>query len=101
MRISFQGSDNKKEVDEFEKSTGLKVINAEAFKGVARGHKFSVGQRCRLVGLEDYPQFNGDEVEISSIREDGPHGKAYYFKPDNKAIFKCLNWTYEYRLEAI
>jgi hypothetical protein len=99
MKTSFQESNNAKVISRIEKNTGAKFINDEVFKGKNNGHKFSVGQKCRLFGLEDYPEFNGEIIEITSIREDGAHGKAYYFKAINPLVAKQLNWTYEYRLE--
>ena len=101
MKISFQGSNNAKTVSALEAITGGTFINDEISKGENDSHKFSVGQRCKLIGLESYPEFNGEIIEITSIREDGPHGKAYYFKADNSMIAEQLNWTYEYRLEEI
>lgn len=67
----------------------------ELFKASCAGHKFTAGQRCELVGLVDFPEFNGTLVTITSIREDGPKGKAYYIKGP---IDKFANWVYEYRL---
>lgn len=99
MKISFQESNNAEVISRIEKSMGGKFINDEVFKGKNNGHKFSVGQKCRLFGLEDYPEFNGEIIEITSIREDGEHGKAYYFKATNSLIAEQLNWTYEYRLK--
>lgn len=43
----------------------------ELFPGKANGHKFKVGQRCQLVGLVNFPEFNGETVEISAIGQDG------------------------------
>ncbi len=79
----------------------IRLVNEELFIGKADGHKFKSGDVLELYGLEQYPQFNGEIVEITSIREDGPHGKAYYFKTDNDALFDELNWVYEYRLKKI
>ena len=101
MKISFQESNNAKAISDFEMITGATVITDEVFKGINNGHKFSVGQKCKLIGLEDYPEFNEEIVEITSIREDGQYGKAYYFKVDNPMIAEQLNLTYEYRLEKI
>ena len=98
--ISLQTSNNNKIVSDIELSGGY-FTNLELYKGKMDNHKFIVGQRLRLIGLEDYPEFNGEEIEITSIREDGPHGKAYYFKADNPAIATQLNWIYEYRLEKL
>ncbi len=101
MKVSFQSSNNAKTISDIEATTGLEFINGELFKGKNNNHKFSIGQRLKLVGLEDYPEFNGEIIEITSIREDGPYGKAYYFKSDNPLIAKQLNWTYEYRIEEV
>ena len=97
--VSLQASNNNKITSGVE-ALGGHFTNAELYKGKMDNHKFIVGQRLRLIGLEDYPEFNGEEIEITSIREDGFYGKAYYFKSDNPAIATQLNWTYEYRLEA-
>lgn len=101
MKISLQGLNNAKTASALETITGGTVINNEILKGEIDGHRFNVGQRCKLVELEDYPEFNGEIVEVTSIRKDGPHGKAYYFKAANSMIAEQLNWTYEYRLEKI
>jgi len=39
------------------------------------GHKFSVGEKLRLVDLETVPEYNGDIVEIVAIRADDYYGK--------------------------
>lgn len=70
-------------------------VSAELFPSAPNGHKFSVGQTCTLVGLESFPEYNGEEVKITAIRDDGPHGKAYYI---SGRINEVMNWTYEYRL---
>ena len=71
-------------------------VSEELFKGDNNGHKFKAGNIATLTGLEDFPEFNGTKVEITSIREDGERGKAYYIKGD---IDKFINWVYEYRLK--
>ena len=101
MKVSFQGSNNAEVISKIGKITRGKFVNAEVFKGKDNGHKFSKGQKCKLVGLGNYPEFNGEIVEITSIREDGLYGKAYYFKTANSLIAEQLNWTYEYRLKEI
>ncbi len=68
----------------------------ELFPASADGHKFKPGDRCRLVGMTQFPEYNGQIVQITAIREDGPHGKAYYIDGD-----LILNWVYEYRLELV
>lgn len=98
MFISFQGNNNATVVSKIEMFTGNRFINKECFKGKENGHKFKSGDNLELFGLTDYPQFNGEIVEITAIREDGSHGKAYYFKTDNPELAAQLNWTYEYRL---
>lgn len=67
----------------------------ELFKAPSSGHKFTADQECELMGLVDFPEFNGTAVTITAIREDGPKGKAYYIKGP---IDKFVNWVYEYRL---
>ena len=98
MQFSFQNNDNSGDIKRIERLTGWKAINVEIAKGEKNGHKFGSGDKLELHGLEDYPQYNGEVVEISSIRKDGLHGKAYYFKTCNSDLFADLNWTYEYRL---
>lgn len=68
----------------------------EPFKTNPNNHKFKIGDICELTGLVDFPEYNGTNVEITSVRIDGEYGKTYYIKG---AINKFLNWTYEYRLK--
>ncbi len=73
------------------------LVSEELYKAEPNGHAFKPGDKCTLVGLVDFPEYNGEEVEISAIRKDGSRGRAYYIKG---RINEVLNWTYEYRLEA-
>lgn len=98
MKATFQGKNNARDIKESERIFGVSFRSGETFRGTIDGHKFAKGDILELYGLEDYPQFNGEIVEISSIREDGSHGKAYYFITKNEALSMQLNWTYEYRL---
>lgn len=100
QKISLQTSDNDTLAKMLE-ANGGEVITAEVFKSDQNGHKFKIGQSVRLIGLVDYPQFNGEIVAITNYREDGRYGKAYYFSTENDALMAQLNWTYEYRLEAV
>lgn len=79
-------------------SKDSRFVSMNLYPQAPNGHKFAVGQRLRLVGLESFPEFNGQEVEVIDIRRDGPNGKAYYVKG---AINEFINWIYEYRLEKI
>lgn len=72
------------------------VLSMELFPAPANGHKFAPGDTCILHGLESFPEFNGQQVTITSIREDGVKGRAYYIEG---AINEFLNWVYEYRLK--
>jgi hypothetical protein len=101
MKILCQGPNNGKVISELETILGGKFVNDELFKDEPDGHKFKPGDQCELFGLEDYPEFNGEIIEITAIRTDGQYGKAYYFKTDNQDLFDQLNWTYEYRLRKI
>ena len=99
MKMSFQTEDNKAVISELESTGELKFTNSECFRAERSDHKFDIGQRLVLHGMENYPEYNGEVVTITSIREDGPHGKAYYIKADNPKVELQLNWTYEYRLK--
>ena len=70
----------------------------EAFIISPDGHLFKPGDKAMLTGLEDFAEYNGQIVEITNIREDGPYGKAYYIVG---SINRFLNWTYEYRLRRM
>jgi hypothetical protein len=75
------------------------VVSEELFRVAATDHhRFAVGQRCRLAGMVDFPEFNGTEVIITAIRQDAPRGRAYYVAGE---ISKMCNWVYEVRLEPI
>lgn len=67
----------------------------ELFKAEANGHKFTPGETKTLTGLVNYPEYNGQAVKITAIRQDGAHGKAYYIEGQ---INEVVNWVYEYRL---
>ena len=101
MQFSFQGKDNAGVIAEIEKATGGTCVSSEHLASESNGHKFKPDQKVRLVGLEDYPEFNGEIITITNIREDGVWGKAYYFKTDNPDLASQLNWTYEYRLKGL
>jgi hypothetical protein len=71
------------------------IQNVELLKADADGHKFKPGEVRTITGMESFPEYNGDEVTITAIREDGPYGKAYYVEG---RINELMNWVYEYRL---
>lgn len=68
----------------------------ELFPSDSNGHKFKKGDRCKLLGLVDFPDLNGQSVTISSPREDGPRGRCYYIKGECSNL---INWVYEYGLK--
>ena len=72
-----------------------RFTSVELFKSEPAGHKFTPGDTAKLIGLVEFPEYNGDLVKITAIRQNGPHGKAYYIEGRINAM---LNWTYEYRL---
>lgn len=72
-------------------------VSEEMFKADANGHKFKVGQTCVLHGLQSFPEYNGETVTISAIREDAEKGRCYYIKG---RIEEVVNWVYEYRLKT-
>ena len=101
MILSLQGKNNAKAFAEIERATGVAGVSSEAFAGKFNGHKFRPGQEVALIGLEDYPEFNGEIVTITRFRVDGAWGRAYYFRTDNPELESQLNWAYEYRLETL
>jgi len=68
----------------------------ELFTTDRNGHIYNEGDTKTLVGLEDFPEFNGEQVEITAFRSDDVYGKTYYIKG---RINQYLNWVYEYRLK--
>jgi hypothetical protein len=75
-----------------------RLVSTEHRKAEASDHKFKAGDVCILTGLEEFSEYNDDRVTVTAVREDGPHGKAYYVKG---RINEMLNWVYEYRLRLI
>lgn len=71
-------------------------VSEELFVTESNGHKFQPGNECELVGLQNFPEYNGSKCTITAIRENGECGKAYYVKGE---INKYMNWIYEYRLQ--
>jgi hypothetical protein len=90
MKVSIQDPDAVRSIKD-----DSRFESAELLPGVPNGHKYSPGQTCLLGGLEDYSEYNGERVEITAIRQDGPHGRAYYIRG---RINELVNWVYEYRL---
>lgn len=72
------------------------IIPEEHYVGQASGHLFNPGDKVILTGLEQFPEYNGQEVTITNIRKDGSFGRAYYVKG---SINRYVNWVYEYRLQ--
>ena len=72
------------------------IESDELFKVSKDGHLYNVGDVRTLTGLEDFPEFNGEEVTILSYRCSDEYGKTYYVKG---RINQYLNWVYEYRLK--
>jgi hypothetical protein len=101
MLLSFQEKNNAEVIGNIEKLYGGTFISEECFPGIVAVHKFKKGDKVELFGLEHYPQFNGEIVTITTIRQDGEYGRAYYFQTDNKELSEQLNWTYEYRLREV
>ncbi len=100
MRFSTQTPDNKEVFSKLGEK-GFTITDSECFKGKYDKHIFTIGQKVILTRLENYPEFNGEVVRITSFREDGEYGKAYYFKADNSLVHQQLNWVYEYRLREM
>ena len=66
----------------------------------ACGHKFKVGDSVRLVGMQSYPEFDGEIVTIVALRDPGPD-IGYYIESPNADLSHQMNFIYEKRLEAV
>lgn len=69
--------------------------SVELYKSEPNGHKFKVGEERTLIGLQSFPEYNGEKVKITAIRKDDDFGRAYYIEG---RINEVMNWVYEYRL---
>lgn len=78
-----------------EVSTDPNFISENLYTAPATDHKFRAGETRILVGLTDFPEYNGESVTVVAIRQDGPNGKAYYVQGRINAV---MNWVYETRL---
>lgn len=81
---------------EFLRENCDKLPMVNCFETERAGHKFSVGDVRILTGLVDFPEFNGEEVEIVGYRMREDAGNTYYVKG---RINEYLNWVYEHRLK--
>lgn len=75
---------------------GHLINSEELFTSDKDGHSYNVGDIKTLTGLVDFPEFNGEQVEITAFRLADEYGKTYYIKG---RINQYLNWIYEYRLK--
>lgn len=68
---------------EVEKTGEGVIVNAELFVGERSGHKFVIGDRCELVGLQEYPELNGKIVVITNYRRGTPAKLGYYIRSES------------------
>ena len=73
-------------------------VSEENRVGEPHGHLFKPGDTVQLVGLQSFPEYNGETVLITNIREDDDGKRAYYVKG---RINAHLNWVYEHRLQPL
>ena len=75
-------------------------VQAETFVlNKPNGHLFKKGEKAILHGLEDHPEYNGEEIEITNLRMNSGDERAYYFK--GSALLDHLNYIFEKRLKKI
>lgn len=86
---------------EVEKTGEGVLVNAELFVGERSGHKFVIGDRCELVGLQEYPELNGKIVVITNYRRGTPAKLGYYIRSESGEVEKWLNFVWEYRLQLV
>lgn len=63
-------------------------------------HLFSEGETCKLVGLVDNPEFNGQEIKIKHVRQDYNGERTYYIDPEHD-LHDYIDWIFEKRFEKI
>ncbi len=94
---TYSTNNNKKQIEHDNVFYNNQFEVAEFYQIEANKHKYKPGDILELHGMEQYPQFNGETVQITTYRKDGMDGKAYYFKTKNKELSDNLNWIYEHR----
>jgi hypothetical protein len=75
--------------------------NAELYPCDRGSRKFKIGDRCRLVGLQDNPELNGEVVTITNYRESEDNLNAYYVQADSGNVEEVLNYVSERRLALV
>ena len=88
------------QVEAVEKS-GVKFVSAELHKCDRGDRKFEIGQALELFGLEEYPELDGEIVEVTAYRETHGDLNGYYIKSCSGNVERWLNWVYEKRLRPI
>lgn len=79
------------------KRQGIELDNEELYPCEKGNRKFSIGDVLELHGLEEYPELNGETVEITNYRDsDDLHG--YYIKSQSGNVEEFLNFVWEKRL---
>jgi hypothetical protein len=72
--------------------------NAELYPCDRGSRKFKIGDRCRLVGLQDNPELDGEVVTITNYRESEGDLNAYYVRSESGNVEEVLNYVFERRL---
>jgi len=86
-------------VDETAAASSATVTPAQLRKvDIAYNHKFKIGDSVRLVGMQSYPEFNGEIVIIVAFRESDPD-IGYYIESQNADLSHQMNFIYEKRME--
>jgi len=83
--------------EEIEASQDCFIALEQPYEIDKDGHKYDVGDKLEVHGMEEFTEFNGKIVEVTAIREDWEWGKCYYVT----GLEPTLNWVYEKRLRAI
>ena len=101
MDLTTNNRQQNDRIDKLAAASGSTVTPAQLRKtDDACGHKFKVGDSMRLVGMQSYPEFNGEIVTIVAFREPDPE-IGYYIESPNADLFHQMNFIYEERLEAM
>jgi hypothetical protein len=86
---------------EMVKAIGQGYKNSELYPCDRGSRKFEIGDRCELVGLETYPELNGEIVTITNYRKDHEGMNPYYICSESGNVEKYLNFVYEKRLRKV
>ncbi len=81
-------------------AAGIVIENAQLYECEGdETREFTVGDRCELHGLVEYPELDGEIVFVTACREDDGSGEnPYYIRSESGKVEPWLNYVWEKRL---